>query len=114
MVLFFFFIFLSFSFILLQNIVPLPGFLQTFGSTEIGRFSEKFFISLENPNEPNNKYENDVSTQLWEVEMSDSLDGPQYSLTVGATVQPAYADSIESNDSPQEKNVIADITCKDS
>ncbi|KAJ6640757.1 hypothetical protein Bhyg_05689 [Pseudolycoriella hygida] len=33
----------------LQNITPLPGFQQAFGSTEIGRFSEVFFNAPESP-----------------------------------------------------------------
>jgi len=31
----------------LQDIKPLPGFLQAFGSTEIGRFSERFLQTPE-------------------------------------------------------------------
>jgi hypothetical protein len=59
----------------LQNVTPLPGFLQTFGGTEIGRFSEAFFTTSESPNPYyNNSIESDVeSPQPWDF---DSLDGP--------------------------------------
>jgi hypothetical protein len=78
--------FSRFSFSLLsQNVTPLPGFLQTFGGTEIGRFSEAFFTTSESPNPYyNNSIESDVeSPQPWDF---DSLDGP-VNMQVGAAFQ---------------------------
>jgi hypothetical protein len=68
-----------------QNVTPLPGFLQTFGGTEIGRFSEAFFTTSESPNPYyNNSIESDVeSPQPWDF---DSLDGP-VNMQVGAAFQ---------------------------
>lgn len=59
-----------------QNVTPLPGFLQTFGGTEIGRFSEAFFTTSESPNPYYNnsiESESEASPQPWDF---DSLDGP--------------------------------------
>lgn len=55
-----------------QDTIPLPGFLQTFGQTEIGRFSEAFCSSSDSPFY--NSIESDVdSPHPWE---QDSLEGP--------------------------------------
>lgn len=70
----------------LQNVTPLPGFLQTFGGTEIGRFSEAFFTTSESPNPYYNnsiESESEASPQPWDF---DSLDGP-VNMQVGAAFQ---------------------------
>lgn len=91
----------------IQNITPLPGFLQTFGGTEIGRFSEAFFTSSESPNPYyNNSIESDVeSPQPWDF---DSLDGP-VNMQVGAAFQ-VYGSETE-YDSPI--NNFSEIMCND-
>lgn len=80
-----------------QNVTPLPGFLQTFGGTEIGRFSEAFFTTAESPNPYyNNSIESDVeSPQPWDY---DSLEGP-INLQVGAAFQ-LYGGSENEFESP--------------
>lgn len=86
------------------DIIPLPGFQQAFGSTEIGRFSEIFFNFAESPIEPGIfESETDLSPLPWE--MGDSLEGPHFNLQpniVGLT--PAYAESYGSTDSPTASN----------
>lgn len=55
-----------------QDTIPLPGFLQTFGQTEIGKFSEAFCSSSDSPFY--NSIESDLdSPHMWE---HDSLEGP--------------------------------------
>lgn len=81
-----------------QNITPLPGFQQAFGSTEIGRFSESFFHTPESPIEPTTiESEADtLSPQPWET--GDSLEGPHFNLQVGASVYTAenYSSTLDS------------------
>lgn len=91
----------------LQNVTPLPGFLQTFGGTEIGRFSEAFFTTSESPNPYyNNSIESDVeSPQPWDF---DSLDGP-VNMQVGAAFQ-VYGSETE-YDSPI--NNFSELICND-
>lgn len=95
-------------FILKANIIPLPGFQQAFGSTEIGRFSEIFFNTSDSPIE-SNAFESEVdfldtlSPQPWET--GDSLEGPHFSLQSNDTaLTPAYAESLGSTDSPTASN----------
>lgn len=89
-----------------QNVTPLPGFLQTFGQTEIGKFSEAFYTS-DSPIHYYNNIESDIdSPQLdW-----DSLDGP-----VGNPMPTQVASSFymygSENDSP--KSSFSEIMCKD-
>lgn len=104
------------SYLLLQNITPLPGFQQAFGSTEIGRFSEAFF-NTNTPESPlENGFESDVDTQSpqpWET--GDSLEGPHFNLHVGAAFQPLYGcgssgSSYDTMDSPLD-NYFSELTC---
>lgn len=99
--------FLSFARLLPQNVTPLPGFLQTFGGTEIGRFSEAFFTTSESPNPYyNNSIESDVeSPQPWDF---DSLDGP-VNMQVGAAFQ-VYGSETE-YDSPI--NNFSELICNE-
>lgn len=95
-----------------QNITPLPGFQQAFGSTEIGRFSEVFFNAPESPFELAFESEADtLSPQAWET--GDSLEGPHINLQIGATVQPIYAESYASTDSPASSSYFSEIRCND-
>lgn len=83
------------------DIVPLPGFQQAFGSTEIGRFSEIFFNLAESPIELNVfESETDLSPLPWET--GDSLEGPHFANI--AELTPVYADSYGSTDSPTASN----------
>lgn len=86
------------------DIIPLPGFQQAFGSTEIGRFSEIFFNFAESPVEPGVfESETDLSPLPWE--MGDSLEGPHFNLQPNiAGLTPAYAESYGSTDSPTASN----------
>lgn len=94
-----------------QNVTPLPGFQQAFGSTEIGRFSEIFFNAPESPNEPYGmESEADtLSPQPWE--MGDSLEGPLINLQLG--VQSVYGDGYASTDSPVSSSYFSEIRCND-
>lgn len=96
-----------------QNITPLPGFQQAFGSTEIGRFSEVFFNAPESPFELVFESEADtLSPQAWET--GDSLEGPHINLQIGATVQPIYSESYASStDSPASSSYFSEIRCND-
>lgn len=95
------------NFFFSQNITPLPGFQQAFGSTEIGRFSEAFFNTPESPSPYYNSIESDVeSPQPWEY--GDSLEGPHINLQVGAAFQ-AYGSE---NDSPVG-NYFSEVTCNE-
>ncbi|CAO1315647.1 unnamed protein product [Diamesa tonsa] len=93
---------------LMKNVTPLPGFLQTFGGTEIGRFSEAFFTTAESPNPYyNNSIESDVeSPQPWDY---DSLEGP-INLQVGAAFQ-LYGGSENEFDSPI--NNFSELICNE-
>lgn len=95
------------EFYLPQNVTPLPGFLQTFGGTEIGRFSEAFFTTSDSPNPYyNNSIESDVeSPQPWDF---DSLDGP-VNMQVGAAFQ-VYGSETE-YDSPI--NNFSELICNE-
>lgn len=72
--------------------IPLPGFQQAFGSTEIGRFSEIFFNVNGSPIEIG-LFEGETDTlspQPWE--MGDSLEGPHFTPL-------SYTESLGSTDS---------------
>lgn len=101
------YIFFNIIIIYFQNITPLPGFQQAFGSTEIGRFSEIFFNAPESPTEPfGMESEADtLSPQPWE--MGDSLEGPLINVQFG--VQSVYA----STDSPVSSSYFSEIRCND-
>lgn len=59
-----------------QNLRPLPGFLQTFGQTEIGKFSEAFCTSSESPlHYYSTNFESDVDSPQG-LDSLDSLEGP--------------------------------------
>lgn len=96
----------------MQNVTPLPGFQQAFGSTEIGRFSEIFFNAPESPTEPfGMESEADtLSPQPWE--MGDSLEGPLINLQFG--VQSVCGDGYAaSTDSPVSGSYFSEIRCND-
>lgn len=86
------------------DIIPLPGFQQAFGSTEIGRFSEIFFNFAESPIEPGIfESETDLSPLPWET--GDSLEGPHFNHQPNITgLTSAYAESYGSTDSPTASN----------
>lgn len=89
----------------LQDITPLPGFQQAFGSTEIGRFSETFLISSErtvmsrssslyNDNElsPLGRETDDAFSPQWETSNSPSdYFKSQYNLQIGASLQSLHS-----------------------
>lgn len=82
------------------TLIPLPGFQQAFGSTEIGRFSELFFNAPESPLDPMSLFETELdalSPQPWET--GDSLEGPHYNQ-INGPFTPVYAESYGSTDSP--------------
>ena len=93
----------------LQNVTPLPGFLQTFGQTEIGKFSEAFYTSDSPLHYYNNNIESDIdSPQLdW-----DSLDGP-----VGCPMPMQLASSFymygSENEFDSPISSFSEIMCKD-
>lgn len=82
-----------------MDIIPLPGFQQAFGSTEIGRFSEVFFHFVESAADTG-VFESEADTfspSPWDT--GDSLEGPHIGLTPMMN-QDVYADSCGSTDSP--------------
>ena len=89
-----------------QNVTPLPGFLQTFGQTEIGKFSEAFCTSSESPIPYyNNSVESDVDSPLqpWDF---DSLDGPVGPMQVGSNF---YSE----NEFDSALNSFSEIMCRE-
>lgn len=70
----------------MQCVTPLPGFLQAFGSTEIGRFSEMFFNAPNSPLDTDGhhplglEFEPDIglSSQPFAGEIGDLLDGANF------------------------------------
>lgn len=89
-----------------QNVTPLPGFLQTFGQTEIGKFSEAFCTSSESPIPYyNNSVESDVDSPLqpWDF---DSLDGPVGPMQVGSNF---YSE----NEFDSPLNSFSEIMCRE-
>ncbi|KAG5678361.1 hypothetical protein PVAND_008043 [Polypedilum vanderplanki] len=83
---------------LIKNLTPLPGFLQTFGQTEIGKFSEAFYISSDSPHYQYNESDID-SPQPYDF---DSLDGP---------IPKSFYICGSENDSPMSS--FSEIMCKD-
>lgn len=52
-----------------------------------------------------------LSPQPWET--GDSLEGPHINLQIGASVQPLYAESYASTDSPVSSSYFSEIRCND-
>lgn len=86
---------------------PLPGFLQTFGQTEIGKFSEAFCTSSESPIPYYNNSGSEVDSPLqpWDF---DSLDGP-----VGGPMQIGNNNFYSENEFDSPFNGFNEIMCRD-